>query len=91
MAAEEAKAKYSSPECESCRTVVEQFYKGWFSQTHVSCEGCPHADTPSFYPPDRGTIFSRRREKVVHGLAANGTFESRAGAAPKITYNQVES
>ena len=29
------------------------------------------------------------REKVVHGLAADGTYESRSGAAPKITYNQV--
>lgn len=55
-AASSAKNKYTSPECDSCRTVVEQFYKGW--------------------------------EKTVHGLAANGTFESRAGAAPKITYNQ---
>jgi hypothetical protein len=35
------------------------------------------------------TALSVCREKVVHGLAANGTYESRAGAAPKITYNQV--
>jgi len=55
-AAAKAGTKYASPECDSCRTVVEQFYVGW--------------------------------EKVVHGLAANGTFESRAGSAPKITYNQ---
>jgi len=56
VAAEPGKTKYTSGECDSCRTVVEQFYKGW--------------------------------EKVVHGLAADGTYESRSGAAPKITYNQ---
>lgn len=27
----------------------------------------------------------------MHGLAADGTYESRAGAAPKITYNQVSA
>eukprot|EP00287_Rhodomonas_sp_CCMP768_P011938 CAMPEP_0196721316 /NCGR_PEP_ID=MMETSP1091-20130531/3918_1 /TAXON_ID=302021 /ORGANISM="Rhodomonas sp., Strain CCMP768" /LENGTH=249 /DNA_ID=CAMNT_0042062761 /DNA_START=72 /DNA_END=821 /DNA_ORIENTATION=- len=51
-----AEPKVKSDDCDTCRTIVEQFYKGW--------------------------------EKVISGLAADGTFESRPGGAPKITYNQ---
>ncbi|KAJ1484676.1 hypothetical protein T484DRAFT_1947349 [Baffinella frigidus] len=52
----EGEAKIDSAGCEACRTLVEQFYKGW--------------------------------EKTISNLAADGTFESRPGQAPKIVYNQ---
>ena len=72
----EARSRWQDPDCEACRTIVEQFYKGWsvfcFRQCHI------------FLMTGYETI----REVTISGLAANGTYESQAGKAPKIVYNQ---
>jgi hypothetical protein len=60
---------------------------------HVSMELClllalSFCATASSTWPD---CSHTRREKVIHGIAANGTYESRPGAAPKVVYNQARA